>query len=99
MASYADKVAEHERLAILRFLDDAPQYTSNVSMLKALLPDVGLPMDRARIIDTARWLEQAGLVTCEETGSLFLLTATTRGAEVAQGLLKIDGVARRRPGD
>ena len=99
MASYNDRLASHARLAILRFLEDATQYTSNVSMLAALLPDVGLPMTRDQIATEARWLEEQGLVNCEEHREGFIIvTATQRGVEAARGIASVPGVERPRPG-
>jgi len=100
MSGYADRLRAHARLAILRFLDGAPQYTSNVSLLAELLPDVGITMSRDQITTEVRWLEDQGLVHCEEHSAGFVIVeATVRGQEVAQGIAAVPGVKRPRPGD
>jgi len=100
MSTYRDTLIEHARLAILRFLEGAPRYTSNVSMLKELLPDVGIALSRDQIATEVRWLEDQGLVACEEHKNGFLIVeATLRGVEVAQGIASVPGVKRPRPGE
>lgn len=100
MGAYEDKLREHARLAILRFLEGAPRYTSNVSMLKELLPDVGISLSADQIATEARWLEEQGFVTCDEHQAGFLIVeATLRGVDVALGVIHVPGVKRPRPGE
>lgn len=90
---------KHARLAILRFLEDAPRYTSNSSMLTSLLPDVGISMTRDQVMGECQWLCEQGLSTIETPRDDFLIvTATMRGIEVAQGLAQHHGVQRPAPG-
>lgn len=99
MSGYDETLREHARLAILRFLEAAPQYTSNVSMLAELLPSVGIGFSRSQVVTEAHWLEEQGLADCEEArGDFLIVTATGRGLEVAQGLARVPGVKRPRPG-
>ena len=99
MGRYEDKLREHARLAILRFLEGAPQYTSNVSMLAELLPDVGITLSRDQIATEVRWLEDQGLASCEaHDGGFLIVEATVRGVEVARGIATVPGVTRPRPG-
>jgi hypothetical protein len=99
MSSYQDTLREHARLAILRLLEDAPRYTSNVSMMTNLLHSVGIAFTRDQIAGEVRWLSEQGLVTFDEHAAGFIVaTATVRGVEVAQGIATYPGVQRPRPG-
>jgi hypothetical protein len=88
---------EHARIAILRFLEDAPRYTSNLSVLATLLPQCGLDMTRDQIAGELAWLAEQGLITTEATAGLVIATATVRGVEVAQGIARHPGVRRPAP--
>lgn len=99
MSSYHETLSAHARLAILRLLEDAPKYTSNVSMMTNLLHSVGIGYTRDQIAGEVRWLSDQGLVTFEEhTAGFIVATATVRGVEVAQGIATYPGVQRPRPG-
>lgn len=99
MTDYAQTLREHARLAILRLLEDAPRYTSNVSMFATLLPQLGIAFTRDQIAGEVEWLKEQGLVTSETSGGLMIVTATLRGVEVAAGIARHPGIPRRRPGD
>lgn len=96
--SYEDMLRRHARLAMLRFMEDAPRYTTNVSMLAMLLPSVGISLSRDQIATEARWLQEQGLATCDDSGPLIIVTATGRGIEAATGTIQVPGVERPRPG-
>ena len=89
----------HARLAILRLLEDAPRYTSNVSMITTLLPSMGISMTRAQIEAEVEWLRVEALVTVEmPTEHLVVVAATVAGVEVAQGIGRHNAVPRPRAG-
>ncbi|NRB18327.1 VpaChn25_0724 family phage protein [Parasedimentitalea psychrophila] len=96
--SYSDTVRQHARIAILRFLEDAPRYTSNVSMLASQLPLIGIAFTRAQVVTELAWLKEQGLVETEETGAFIVATATTRGVEIAQGIARHPEIQRPKPG-
>ena len=96
--SYAEELAEHARIAILRLLDDAPSYTSNVSLMTDVLRRYGIGYTRDQVSGQLRWLEEQQLVTTEAHGDFIIATATVRGIEVAQGIATHPGVQRPRPG-
>lgn len=100
MSDYFEKtVRPHARLSILRLLEDAPRYTSNVSMIVALLHAVGISMTRAQVEAEADWLAGEGLVAVERPNDqLIVVTATVPGVEIAQGIGHHAGVQRPRPG-
>lgn len=97
--SYAEELQQHARLAILRMLEDAPRYTSNVSIMTDLLPRFGITYSRDQVVTELSWLAEQGMLTSEElAGGFIVATATTRGVEIAQGIAKHPGVQRPRPG-
>lgn len=98
MTDYKQTLQTHARLAILRLLEDAPKYTSNVSLMTQLLHQVGIAYTRDQVAGEVRWLVDQGLVTAEEHAGFIVATATVRGVEVAQGIATYPGVARPRPG-
>jgi len=96
--SYADELRKHARIAILRFLEDAPKYTSNVSMLATQLPRVGIAFTRDQVTTEAHWLAEQGLVEVEDHAGFMVVVATTRGVEIAQGIARHPDIQRPRPG-
>lgn len=96
--SYADELRKHARIAILRFLEDAPKYTSNVSMLATQLPRVGIAFTRDQVTTEAHWLSEQGLVEVEDHAGFLVVVATTRGVEIAQGIARHPEIQRPRPG-
>ena len=95
--SYADTLSEHRRLAILKFLAERPDYTSNASILGDVLDAVGVSSTRAQIITEIAWLHEQGLVERSMRGDVVLATISGRGVEVAQGKAACPGVKRPRP--
>jgi len=96
--SYAETVREHARIAILRFLEDAPKYTSNASMLTTQLPALGIAYTRDQVETELEWLAEQGLIELERNGSFIVATATVRGVEIAQGIARHPKIQRPRPG-
>lgn len=96
--SYQDTVREHARIAILRFLEDAPRYTSNASMLSTQLPLLGIAFTRDQVTTELHWLREQGMVTLEDNSGFIVATATTRGVEIAQGIARHPNIQRPRPG-
>ena len=98
MTDYNETLREHARLAILRMLEDAPKYTSNVSMMKTILDKLGITFTRDQVEGQVEWLREQGLLTTEDHAGFVVATATVRGVEVAQGVARHPGIQRRRPG-
>lgn len=98
MSSYQETLREHARIAILRLLEDAPKYTSNVSMITQLLPPLGIAFTRDQVTGEINWLTEQGLVTTEDHAGFIVVCATVRGVEVAQGIARHPGIQRPRPG-
>lgn len=97
MSEYPDILRRHARIAILRFLEGAPKYTSNASMLAAMLPQVGIAYTRDQVTTELYWLEEQGMVDLENQGGFVVATATVRGAEIAQGIARHPDIQRPRP--
>ena len=98
MSDYLDTLREHARIAILRLLEEAPKYTSNVAMMTTLLQDFGIGFSRDQVDGEAAWLAEQGLVTRTALASgLVVVTATQRGVDVAQGTVRHPGVRRPSP--
>ncbi len=98
MSSYVSTIAKHRRLTILKFLADSPEYTSNASILVEVCNGFGVTSTRDQVAGEIAWLKEQGMVTHEDHGEFIIVTATTRGVEIAQGLARHDGVKRPRPG-
>lgn len=96
--TYEEELREHARIAILRMLEDAPKYTSNVSLMTGLLHRVGIPYTRDQVEGEVRWLRDQGMLTVEDHAGFIVATATVRGVEVAQGVATYPGIRRPRPG-
>lgn len=95
--SFADVLAEHTRLAILRLLEQAPGYAANDSILLSGLEAVGLRCTRDQVKVHVAWLGEQGLVTSETVSHLVVATLTTRGLDVASGRATVPGVKRPSP--
>lgn len=101
MSAYFEQtVRPHARLAILKLLESAPQYTSNVSMMSGLVNQMGITMTRAQLVTEVEWLQSQGLVKIDKPigDHLIVVTATIPGVEIAQGIGRHDGIQRPRPG-
>ena len=96
--TYLDRLKRDARLTILRFLNDAPQYTSNCSMLATLLPSVGITFTRDQVKTELQWLEEQSFVALSRpTANLLVATATRRGVEIATGIATHDDISRPAP--
>lgn len=98
MSDFAHHQSKHRRLTILRFLSDSPEYVSNASMLTDVCNGLGIPSTRDQVLGDIAWLTENAMVTREDHGSFVVVTATTRGIEIATGRAFHDGVKRPRPG-
>lgn len=96
--SYSDELRKHARLAILKSLEDAPKYTSNVSIVTNTVQRFGIAFTRDQVETEVGWLAEQGFVTSENHAGFVVVTATVRGVEISQGIAKHDGIQRPRPG-
>lgn len=97
--SYQDELRQHARLAILRMLEDAPRYTSNVSIMTDLLPRFGISYGRDQVETEVHWLHDQGMLSIDDLNGFIVVTATLRGVEIAKGVTTHPQIQRPRPGN
>ena len=91
--------SRHRRLAILRFLEVSPGYTSNVSILTDVLNSdhVGIKTSRDQTATELAWLAETGFVTLAGREDFRVATATGRGVEIALGRATHPDIQRPGP--
>lgn len=97
MTDYSETLSRHRRLAILRYLEEAPDYSANSSILSDVLRGLGITSTHDMVLTDLHWLKEQGFATIEDMGSLAIATVTPRGVEVATGAALHPGVQRPRP--
>lgn len=98
MTDYVITLSRHRRLTILKYLAESPEYTSNASILVDVCNKFGVTSTRDQVTGDLSWLREQGMVTYDQLGEFIVVTATTRGVEIAQGKARHEGVQRPRPG-
>ena len=95
---FAQHLRQDQRLVLLRILAEMPTYRANSSVLHTVLNERGHEPSRDQAKTELRWLEEQQLVTIEDIGegAVLLAKLTERGADVAAGRARVDGV--KRPG-
>lgn len=96
--TFAQLHTENRRCAFLRFLNEDPDYSMNTSILQTALAHIGHGVSRDTVNGDAAWLEEQGLVSCEDLGGIIVVKLTQRGADVAAGRAVVPGVKRPGPG-
>lgn len=97
MTSFAQLIAEDARLVLLRLLNEDVGYALNDSILRSALADFGHNFSRDRVRTELRWLEEQGLLSLNSVGSVLVAKLSDRGADVAAGTARVDGVKRPGP--
>jgi hypothetical protein len=97
MKMFSERISEDRRIIILRALEASAGYESNESLLTMILRDFGHAVTRDQTRSEVTWLEENGLLTCEEIGGVMIATLTQRGSETAQGIVVTPGVKRPSP--
>lgn len=95
--SYNQLIAKSVRLAILRILEQDPDYSHNEHILQSVLEQLGHSLSSDRIRTELRWLEEQGLLTIEDVSGVLVARLNQRGVDIALGRGRIDGIARPRP--
>ncbi|WP_320174933.1 ArsR family transcriptional regulator [Maridesulfovibrio sp.] len=93
---YPERVAQHLRITILRFLQEEANYALNEDILLDLTVEYAFDRDSSRLRKELRWLEDQGLVELKDVNGLYIATLTKRGSDVANGK-KHDGVKKPEP--
>lgn len=94
--SFSEYLRKDVRLVLLRILAEMPGYRANSSVLSNLLDQFGHSVTRDQVKTELRWLQEQGLVSIEDAGSVLVATLQERGQDVASGRAVVDGVARPR---
>jgi len=97
MSDYSEDVRRHRRIAILRHLEACADYTSNGSILQSVLFGVGIKSTRDQVITELAWLREQGFVDYEDRADFIVVSATTRGVEIARGLATHPEIQRPSP--
>ena len=97
MTDYAAARQKHVRLAILRHLEASTEYVSNSSILADVLRGLGLASSRDQVNGECAWLAEQGLSVVTGDDDFLVVTATSRGIDLALGLATHPGVQRPRP--
>ncbi|PLX97310.1 MAG: hypothetical protein C0621_00160 [Desulfuromonas sp.] len=95
--SITDLITQDIRLVLLRALAEDPGYSMNDSVLQQLLAMFGHTISRDRVRTELRWLEEQQLVSNSEIATVLVAKLTARGADVASGAARVDGVKRPGP--
>lgn len=94
--TFDDYRREGVRLVLLRLLSEQPGRTANSSVLHLGLQYVALIVERHEVIEELRFLQTHQLVDLEQipglSGQLYKAKLRSRGLDVIQGNLVIDGV-------
>lgn len=93
---FAQLIAKDIRLVMLRSMAEDGN-SLNESMLHTILEMFGHNISRDRVRTEMRWLQEQGLVTIDQVAGILVGRLTGRGADVAEGRCKIDGVKTPRP--
>lgn len=97
--SYQDFQTEGRRLGILRILARRNMFTANeYSLNDELTGNYGHHISKDQLHTDLNWLEEQGLVMCQQPRAGWVITLTARGGDVAEGRAKQPGVAAPRPG-
>lgn len=96
--SYQSDREQHQRLCILRTLDDQTGYRANCSFLMDVLSVYGLSCSRDALRTQLAWLQEQGMITTEQLGSTTIASVTQRGQDVAKGLATVPGIKRPSAG-
>lgn len=98
MSSFPAFVTEDRRLAVLRLLNDQQGYSLNESVIHDALKHLGHAVPRAIVRDDMTWLEERQLLSIEVVADrVWVATLSERGADVATGRSRVEGVKRPSP--
>ena len=94
-----DLIKEHQRLVVLRLLNEAPSYDLNESILQDGLNAFGLDISRDGLRTQLSWLKEQGYISIETIGPIQKAKLTGRGEDVAAGRANVPGIKRPRAGE
>jgi len=97
--SLTEIIAADRRLAILRALEEDPDYAHNEMVLRVALGTLGHSVSHDRLRADLAWLEEQQLVTIDGVADLQVARLTARGEDAALGRARVPGVRRPGPGE
>ncbi len=92
-----DILAEDQRLGLLRFLSEMPEFTANASVLTDAMRHIGHRISRDKVLAELQWLAEQGLIRVRYQESILVTSLTDRGQDVATGNARCPGVKRPGP--
>lgn len=95
--SLKDFLRERRRHAALAILAEAGDYRYGEAVLGAALDELALPCDAQALRDELRWLADRNLVGLTFPDSGWQVKLRRRGADVAAGRLRIEGIRQPPP--
>lgn len=95
--SALDIIRHEARLIMLRELATQANYSSNESLLQAMLETFGITKPRDWVREELRRMEDLGAVSLSMAGSVMVATATTKGLDHVERRLTIEGIKRPSP--
>jgi hypothetical protein len=97
LATTAEVVLAHRRLAVLRHLIVMSEYRSNELMLSDILNRQGISSSWNEIRDCLRFLEEHDAIAADMTDRLMVVRLTQRGQDIALGRTTIGEIAAPAP--
>ncbi|MBD5416970.1 MAG: ArsR family transcriptional regulator [Desulfovibrio sp.] len=98
-AEFQERLAQDRRLVILRFLAEEADGRMSASVMQDALELMAHRVPRVQVMEDASYLEERGLLRVEYVGTVPIFRVTSRGVEVARGLVVVPGIKRPRLGD
>lgn len=95
--TYAERIAQQQRLLLLQALQQDNDYTVSDLMLQAWLDECGMALSRDKLRTELQWLMDQGVLELECSGALYIAKLTGRGLDIAEGRATNPGIARPRP--
>lgn len=92
-----DLMTEHQRLVVLRLLNEVSGFELNESILQDGLARYGLTISRDALRTQLYWLAEQQYIKLETVGQTLLASLTQRGLDVALGHAFVPGIKRPRP--
>jgi len=87
-------IAEERRLAVLCLLKGPFNGAVNERLLLNVLRGIGLPSSRESVRACLDSLEKIGSIKIDWQGALAVAWLTSRGEEIARGLVEVEGVSK-----
>ncbi len=97
MNEFARLKQEDRRLVILRTMAEDSAYGVNEYVLRRVLDTMKHTVSADLLRTDLRWLEEQGLVVTEDVAGTVVAKLTTRGLDVANGVVVVPGVQRPMP--